>query len=92
MSCTVLEFDYVLPITTRTASSWRALPAVTERCYSVVLHLYHFFHGHDPDMCFWARFSDSKVVVFMKYAGIGRLSPPMLGAAFLRLVIINSRL
>ena len=41
---------------------------------------------------FAARFSDSKVVVFMKYAGIGRLSPPMLGAAFLRLVIINSRL
>ena len=45
----------------------------TERSYAVVLRSYCVFHGIEVDSCSAIDFTDTKVAVFLKDAGIRRL-------------------
>ena len=42
----------------------------TVRSYAIVLRNYCVFHGHEVDSCSASDFSDTKVAVFLKDAGI----------------------
>ena len=72
---------------------------VTERSYAVVLRSYCVFHGIEVDSCSAIDFTDTKVAVFLKDAGIRRLYSrstektycAALGAAFLRFGVTGFR-
>ena len=72
---------------------------VTERSYAVVLRSYCVFHGIEVDSCSAIDFTDTKVAVFLKDAGIRRLYSrstektycATLGAAFLRFGVTGFR-